>query len=254
MKPIALQLYTVRELAKDDFAGTVKQVGEIGYVGVEPAGLQGLSPQEAKALFDEAGVKVCSSHMGMPTEETVDDAVAQCRLLGNDVMVTGFGADKMESLDSVRECAAAFQKAAELMKPHGIKVAFHNHWWEFDRQFDGKTPYQILMDEAPDLHSELDVYWCRYGGVDPVETIKQYGSRIPLLHVKDGPLTGDDGPDPHTAVGKGKMDMPAIIGAIDPDACQWLIVELDHCADDMMTAVADSYRYLVGEGLAKGNK
>jgi hypothetical protein len=54
------------------------------------------------------------------------------------------------------------------------------------------------------------------------------------------------------AVGQGKMDIPAIIDAADPDLLRWLIVELDACDTDMLTAVADSYRYLTENGLAEG--
>jgi sugar phosphate isomerase/epimerase len=72
-----------------------------------------------------------------------------------------------------------------------------------------------------------------------------------MLHIKDGLI---DPPQPHTAVGAGKLDMPAIIGAADPNVLEWLVVELDSCATDMMQAVADSYRYLVDAGLGYGNK
>ncbi|MBT7864437.1 MAG: sugar phosphate isomerase/epimerase, partial [Gemmatimonadetes bacterium] len=34
----------------------------------------------------------------------------------------------------------------------------------------------------------------------------------------------------------------------------WMIVELDRCETDMVEAVKKSYDYLVGEGLAAGNK
>jgi len=109
------------------------------------------------------------------------------------------------------------------------------------------------MAEAPDLRAQLDTYWCTFGGADAPAVLKRYGKRIPLLHIKDGPLVPGQ-PHPHTAVGKGKMDFPTVIAAADPDVCKWLIVELDSCATDMVEAVADSYKYLVGSGLASGNK
>jgi hypothetical protein len=39
------------------------------------------------------------------------------------------------------------------------------------------------------------------------------------------------------------MDFPAILNAA-AGPVEWLIVELDRCATDMMEAVAQSYRYL----------
>ena len=93
------------------------------------------------------------------------------------------------------------------------------------------------------------------GGVqraDPVAVVGKWGKRAPLLHIKDGML--EQGKHVHTAVGKGRLDWPAIIGAADEATLQWLIVELDACETDMLEAVADSYAYLVGNGLASGNK
>ncbi|MEI6430671.1 MAG: sugar phosphate isomerase/epimerase, partial [bacterium] len=39
--PIALQMYTLRDDAEKDFAGTIKQVAALGYYGVELAGYSG---------------------------------------------------------------------------------------------------------------------------------------------------------------------------------------------------------------------
>lgn len=98
---------------------------------------------------------------------------------------------------------------------------------------------------------QLDVYWaCNFGKVDVPKLLKKHPKRFPLLHVKDGPLVEKE---PHTAVGSGKMDIPACVQAADPSVLRWLIVELDDCATDMMQAVRDSYTYLTGEGLAEGN-
>jgi sugar phosphate isomerase/epimerase len=254
MKPIAIQLYSVRELCAADFPGTLKKIADIGYSGVELAGLNGLTPQEVRKLCDDLGMQVVSGHGGLPTADTVDQCVADSQVLGAKRLVTGFGPGDMDTLDKVKACAEKFQTGAELLKPSGLELAFHNHWWEFHK-VEGRLVYDVLLEMAPDVQSELDVYWATYGGSDPVDVLAKHASRVPLLHIKDGPLTGGDSPDPHTAVGKGKVAMPRIVAAADPDTLDWLIVELDHCATDMLEAVADSYTYLVKEsGLASGNR
>ena len=78
--------------------------------------------------------------------------------------------------------------------------------------------------------------------------MKELGSRAPLLHIKDGPAVRDE---PHVAVGDGVLDFHAIVRAAG-DVAEWLIVELDHCATDMLEAVAKSCHYLVNEGLGHG--
>ncbi len=251
MKPIALQLYTLREKAEQDPIWVLKTVAETGYKGVELAGTYGMKPVELAKIISDLGMTIPSAHMALPTPETINASVDECKSLGVDFLVTGFGPDDMTTLDSAKACAEKFQTAAELLKPHGIGFAFHNHWWEFTNIFDGKTAYQVILESAPDADSELDVYWCADGKNDPVEMVGKYSSRIPLLHIKDGDLNPDR---MHKAVGSGKLDMMGIIGSADKNVLKWIIVEMDNCATDMVDAVKQSYKYLTSNGLAMGNK
>lgn len=252
MKPIALQLYTLREMAAKDFPDVLKKVAKIGYVGVEFAGLHGHDPKEIKKLIDLLGLKVSSSHCAMPTPQNVQEIVDTEAILGNTRIISGFGPDDIATVDAIKIAAEKFSIAADVLKPYGMTFGFHNHWWEF-AQIDGKYAYDLLMQFAPDVFSELDVYWAAYGKADPVAIVNKYKSRIPLLHIKDGPLI-EGQPHPHTAVGSGALYMGDIINAADPSVLQWLIVELDACATDMLEAVEQSYTYMIGAGLARGNK
>ena len=241
----------MREVAAKDFPGTLRTIADIGYKGVEYAGLHGHDPKEIAKLVSDLGMTVSSSHTGLPTPETVGKIAETEAALGNTRVISGFGPDDLKTEDAVKAAAAKFQQAADLLKPYGMTFGFHNHWWEFAKIGD-KYVYDILMAEAPDIFSELDVYWCAFGKADPVQIIKKYSSRLPLLHIKDGML--EEGKHVHTAVGSGKLDMPAIIGAADPNVLKWLVVELDACETDMMEAVRQSYKYLTSSGLGEGNK
>ena len=250
MKPISLQLYTLREAAKEDFPGVLRGVAEIGYKGVEFAGLHGHDPKEIRKIIDDLGLQVSASHTGLPTPENIRQMADTELALGNKRVISGFGPDQFKTLDGTKEAIDKFRRAAELAKPYGLTYGFHNHWWEFN-VIDGRYAYDIILEQAPDVFSELDVYWCAYGKADPVKVTAQYKSRLPVLHIKDETLAENA---PHTAVGKGALDMPAIIGAADPNVLEWLIVELDDYAGDMWEAVRTSYEYLTSKGLAAGNK
>jgi sugar phosphate isomerase/epimerase len=243
-------LYSLREAAAKDFPGVLRQVAGIGYRGVEFAGLQGHNAKEIATLIDDLGLEVSSSHTGLPTPENISQIADTELTLGNTRVISGFGPDAFKTVNDVKAAAAKFEQAAELLEPYGITFGFHNHWWEFFK-LDSKYVYDILMAEAPDVFSELDVYWTAYGKADPVAVVSQYKARLPLLHIKDGML--EEGAV-HTAVGSGKLDMPAIIGAADPTVLDWVIVELDNCATSMLEAVRQSYAYLTSSGLAIGNK
>jgi sugar phosphate isomerase/epimerase len=248
--PLSIQLYTLREEAAKDFPAVLRTVAEIGYQGIEFAGLHGHSPQSIKALIDDLGLVASSSHTGLPTKDTVAQLVETEQILGNTYLISGMGPDQFKTIDDCKRSAEKFQTAAELLKPYGMTFGMHNHWWEFS-DVDGQLVYDLVLEAAPDIFSELDVYWAAFGGHDPAQVVAKNKARLPILHIKDGMLEKDG---PMTAVGSGKLDMPAIIGAADPSVLKWLVVELDRCATDMTEAVRGSYTYLTQKGLAAGTK
>lgn len=250
-KPLSIQLYTLRAEAQQDFPAVLKTVADIGYKGVEFAGLHGHSAQDIKRLVDDLGLEVSSSHVALPTSENIQQLADTEGTLGNTRLISGFGPNDFKTEDDCKRSAERFQQAADLAKQHGLTFGMHNHWWEFDTIEQGKLVYDYVLEAAPDMFSELDVYWAAYGGQNAAEVVAVHKARLPLLHIKDGTLEKDQ---PHVAVGSGKLDMPAIIGAADPDVLEWLIVELDNCGTDMTEAVRQSYTYLTTQGLAAGNK
>lgn len=247
--PISLQLYSLREEAAEDFPGVLKQVAEMGYVGVEFAGLHDLAPAELRKILDDLGLVVSSTHGPMPNDENVQEVIDTAKTLGYTRHVAGFGPDQFATKEATLASAAIAQHAAELLDGSGITFGIHNHYWEFDHEIDGRYPHEVFMDAAPGAFAQLDTYWVAVGGADAAKIVAQYGERAPLLHIKDGPGNREEA---MTAVGGGIMDWQAVIGAA-AETTEWLIVELDRCDTDMTEAVAESYRYLVGNGLARGN-
>lgn len=247
-KPIAAQLYSVRRQCAEDFAGALKQVADIGYAGVEMASLP-VPAEEAARVISGLGLQVCSAHTSFPTDENVESVVETQKTLGNTTIISGFRPADFESEAAVRRSAEIAQHAAALAKQHGMRVGIHNHYWEFRSKLNGRCGFDLLMELTPDAFPQLDVFWANHGGADSVEVVTQYKHRIRSLHIKDGPL---DKGMPMTAIGKGDMDIPPIVQAADPNVLEWLIVELDECATDMVEALKDSFDYLVSTGLGHG--
>jgi len=251
VKPISIQLYSVREAGAEDFRGVIEKIAAIGYKGVEPAGLHGHGPAEVRGWLDELGLVTSSAHCPLATAENVNEVVDTAKALGFDLVISGVGRGTFDTLDSIKGVAEQFQAAAELLKPHGLRMGYHNHWWEMT-EIDGRYGLAVFLELAPDVFSECDTYWAsNFGAVDVPAFVAANAARMPVLHMKDGPLVMDAA---HTAVGAGKMDVPAVVAAADENVLEWLVVELDQCDTDMMQAVADSYVYLTGQGLAAGNK
>jgi sugar phosphate isomerase/epimerase len=135
-------------------------------------------------------------------------------------------------------------------KAHGITLHYHNHWFEYEI-LNNRLAADIMLEHLdPAVMMEVDVYWAQTAGQDPADVVRRLGARAPLLHIKDGPCQMEA---PMTAVGAGRVDIPGVAAA-SAGSAKWFIVELDRCATDMLEAVRQSYQYLIGKGLARGNK
>jgi sugar phosphate isomerase/epimerase len=258
--PIALELYTVRAEAQQDFAGVLDRVAAIGYVGVEVSGLHGMPAGELRSRLDALGLELMGAFgilppapgengaTGAAAEMVIDERFLEAQqMLGNDVVVAGLMPAEVASLDALDRGAERLNRCAELVRGRQMALGYHNHWWEFESR-DGWTPMTSLLERVePDVFLEVDIYWLQTAGLDPVETLAELGSRVRRLHVKDGPCVQGV---PQTALGDGRVDLAAVLAAA-PQA-DWHVVELDEYAGQMFEAVEASYGYLTERGLSNG--
>lgn len=249
--PLALQLYTLRETLEGDFAGVVRRVAEAGYLGVETAGFKGTTAQDAARLFRELDLEVVSAHSPLPLDDKKQEVLDTMAALGCKRLVCPWlPPEEFTSRESIRRVCDRLNQADAVARENGLTLLYHNHWFE-PAPVDGTPAYQIMIEYLePTVLFEIDTYWVKVGGLDPAAVVRELGSRVPLLHIKDGPAV--DVEQPMTAVGAGALDwQPVIEAATEAD---WLIVELDRCATDMWEAVVQSYHYLTGKGYARGRQ
>lgn len=250
-KPLSVQLYSLREECAKDFPGVLKRLADIGYAGVEPAGFYDMTPKALRAMLDDLGLKVSSSHSPWASLDTINEVIDTASILGTTHMVCGYGPADFATREAIEKTAETVNAMLAKLKGTGLTLIQHNHSWEFE-MLDGELKYDIYAKLCPDVKFELDMYWVsNFGEVDAPAQIRKFAKRTPFLHVKDGPLVRDTAMLP---AGKGKMDIPACIAAADPDVLKWLVVELDSFDGDMFTAVEQSHAYLTGNGLAYGRK
>lgn len=246
-----LQLYTLRNVLAQDFTGTIRQVAAIGYAGVETAFFGGaISARKAAAQIAEVGLTIFSAHTALPLGGERDAVLRTAADQGCQRIVWhGWPRDpRYDTLDGILQLADIYNRANSVAIDNGLTFGIHNHWWECEL-VEGRYPYRVLLEHLdPRIFFEPDTYWAKTAGLDPAAFVAELGARAPLLHVKDGPATQDD---PMTPLGTGIMDIGAVIRA-GGEATEWVIVELDEVAGDLLAAVAQSYRYLTSNGLAQG--
>ena len=250
MKPISVQLYSLRDESAQDFDAVLERLAAIGYRGVEPFNLFGKAPAAFRAQVEALGMTVSSSHTPWANRAPVSEVVDVVGALGLNRAAGGFSPADFADLDAVKRTADTVNGLCDALGQHDVSLFLHNHWWEF-APIDGELGFRRLADLCPEVQFEVDTYWAaNFGAVDAAAEVARVKARTPLLHIKDGPLQRDCA---HVAVGDGSMDVAGVVAAADPAVLEWVIVELDACDTDMMTAVERSYRYLTSHGLAAGN-
>ena len=248
--PVALQLYSVRGDLEADFLGTLCKVSEMGYDGVEYAGLYGYEPAQIKHWCDSLGLVSISAHV--PLAEMladVDKVIADYKAIGCEYIVVPHVTEERRPggelfLQMVEEIRAIGQKAKEA----GLVLLYHNHDFEFRKLENGQCGIDYLYENIPAdlLQTELDQCWVKYAGYDPVEYLQKYSGRSPVVHLKDFFVQGKQEGDPYALIGldegekkantafefrplgQGVQDIPAIIAASKAAGSKWLVVEQDN--------------------------
>lgn len=247
-KKIGVQLYSVRDNLASDFEKTVKEISAMGFAGVEPAGVpSGTSFADAGKLFKSLGLTVCSAHTGLPIGKDSNRIIEEMQALDSTLIISGRGPDDFKTIDKIKMVCDWFNEAAEVAARNGMRVGMHNHDWEY-LPVEGELAYRHLIKYLdPRVFFEIDTYWVKTAGADPAAVVKELGERVLFLHIKDGPCKKGQ---PMVAAGSGSMDFPPIVEAAS--SAEWIIVELDACATDMMEAVRNSFNYLSNTKLGKG--
>ncbi len=244
MEKIGLQLYSVKELCEKDFLGTIAEVAKIGYDGVEFAGYFGASAAKLKKALDDCGMKACGSHISIDAlDKDLDGQIAYSLEIGSPYVICPYlGGNWVGSADAWKRTAEYFNVIGRKCVENGLLFGYHNHDFEFVK-YDGRMAYDIMLDNADpnNLFIELDTFWVDYAGMDLAGFMENYGKRIKLLHIKDRTSLEDKR---NTEIGKGIIDVPAIVTAGKKLGSHWYIVEQEYFAMDQLASVAQSLRYL----------
>jgi sugar phosphate isomerase/epimerase len=248
-KPVSIQLYSVREALKNDPWGTLEKIASFGYVGVEPCGVIGDSIDEMARHINDLGLKVNAVQTGTPVGGDANRLMDEAATLGTShIVCPWYDAAQWKTVEGIEKIAEKMQQAVDSTAERGMTFGYHNHEFEL-AVVDGKPGLPRLAELVPGMKFTVDTYWVKVGGQDPVEIVKALGGQATILHIKDGPLVKEE---PMVAAGSGKMDFPPIVQAAT--AANWLVVELDRCGTDMLTAVEQSVKYLVEAGLGEARK
>lgn len=263
--PVGVQVYSVRDDAAKDFKGTIQKLKDMGYDGVELAGLYGYEATEIRKMLDEVGIQAISAHV--PYVDLITDmekTVSDYKTIGCEYIAIPYLNDEyrpgVENFDEVLE---NIRKIGACCNKYGIVLLYHNHDFEFVKMEDGSYGLDYMYANVSEdlLKTELDTCWVRVAGECPSDYIRKYAGRCPVVHLKDYvgeksenmyELIGIEGEKKEETkkfafqpVGSGVQDMPSIVKAAIESGAKWVIVEQDQSLErPAMEAVKMSIDYV----------
>ena len=245
--PVAVQVYSIRDVAEANFADTLRKVKEMGYDGVEFASLYGFDPNYVKGLVDGIGLVPISAHIPLddmladPEKTFADYSKIGCKF----AVVPYVTEERRPGAEKFEQTIADMKMLGEVANKYGMTLLYHNHDFEFVK-VDGEIGLDVIYNTVPAdlLKTEIDTCWANVGGVDPAKYILKYTDRAPIVHLKDlsgvpkGRLYALIGLDEDKEVeastfelrpvGYGRQDMPNILDASVKAGAKWVVVEQDN--------------------------
>jgi sugar phosphate isomerase/epimerase len=218
---IGLEMYSVRNQIKNDVPGTLAELKKWHIKELEGGGTYGLPMDQYKKLLHQNGLKMVGvsvdfNQLAKDPQPAIDEAKA-------------FGAKYVVcfwiphngtqfTIDDMKKAVEVFNNAGRKIHESGLQLCYHPHGYEF-RPYEHGTLFDYLVKNTKpaNLQFEMDVYWVKHPGQDPVALMKKYPNRFELLHLKDrrpgteGNQNGTADEETNVVLGQGDVGIAAIM-------------------------------------------
>lgn len=252
-KPLAIQLYTVRDAIAENLEKSLERLAELGFKQLEIYGYDGKffgkTRTEFQTILKNVGMEVVSSHhttgivhnnkgtLLNDWEQSVEDL----HFIGSKYMVCSYLFEEERTLEHYQKLPELLNQSGLITNKAGIDFAYHNHDFEFEKLED-KTVYDFILDNTDfDLvKMELDLYWISKAGFNPLDYFEKYPKRFPLWHVKDMKAGSKD----FTEIGSGTIDFKTIFEAREKAGLKYWFLEQDSSDKDIFESLKISTDYI----------
>lgn len=218
---IGLQLYSLRNEIPTDVPGSLAIIKDWGIKEIEGGSTYSLSIEEFNALCKKNNLNMVSIGAGFDELEKDAAAVAtKAKQFGAKYVMCSWiphtGNDF--TLADTEKAIAVFEKAGKVLAAQGLSLCYHIHGYEF-RPYEGGTLFDLMVNRLDPkfVNFEMDVFWVKHPGQDPVALLKKYPQRFPLMHLKDRRIGTPNSQDGHAdnetnvVLGSGDVGIAAIM-------------------------------------------
>jgi sugar phosphate isomerase/epimerase len=247
---LGVQLWSVKDEIKADFEGTMTKIAQLGFQGVEFAGVFGPyaeNPKGLKAFMAKNKLACAGAHMHFDalSDEQFEKTTAFYKTVGCNNLIISMdkrGATPEQSAEMSKELTALSKKLAA----KGMRIGYHNHAQEMAGEV-GSTPWDVIAKNTPKASiMQQDVGWTVFAGKDPIHYANQYPGRTVTTHYKAKFAPGTTGTP---ILGQDKTDWAALTRVNEKvGATEWIIIEQEEYPNGMgqLETVAASLKGLQG--------
>jgi len=250
-----LQLWSVREFIGKDLKGVIGEVSKAGYQEVETYGYSkeskfwGASPTEFKALLSSNGLSCPSGHFGVDGMfsthkfDELHDVIDAAHVVGLKYITIPFiGEQYRKSAADMVKLAKEMTRAGALCKEAGLKLAYHNHNFEWNKVGETSLFQTMLKETDPSaVFFELDLYWVIRAGQNPIKVLSDHPGRFPMWHVKDMDKVK---PELNTEIGSGSIDFKEIFKQAKAAGLKHVFMEQENFSMDPVQSITKSCTYM----------
>ncbi len=218
---IGLELYSLRNQFKTDVPGTLATIKSWNVHEIEGGGTYGLPMDKYKKLLAQNGLTMVGVAANFDSlAANPQAAVNEAKAFGAKYIVCFWISHNSDTftIDDAKKAVDVFTAAGKLAKANGLSFCYHTHGYEF-RPYENGTLFDYLVQHTdPEyVNFEMDVFWVKQPGQDPVTLLKKYSNRFTLLHLKDRKPGTPDSQDGHAdeesnvVLGQGDVNIAAIM-------------------------------------------
>lgn len=223
--PPGIGLYTLRNETKADFIGTLKKVADMGYKVVEFVGYEQVPAIQMKKALDELGLDAVSTMVSLEdAQKDLNKEIIYAKTIGVRYFVIPYVPKEIfQDVSKYKSLVSTLKKIGMEVKRYGLQFLYHPHAHEFEK-INGKYIIDRLLDDVGRdvMQLELDLYWAKKAGIEPLAALQAYKGSVPLVHLKDIGTEGE-----FKEVGQGIIDWPPIFSFFRDAGVNYYFVEQD---------------------------
>jgi len=249
---VGLQLYSLRNQFKKDVTGTLDLIQSWGITNLEGGDSYGVPLEEFKAMLAERNFKMISVQGGyQDLKDDVDKVIKSAKAYGATYVMCAWIDHKGDDFDinNTKEAVEIFNTAGKRLSDAGLKLVYHPHGYEF-RPYEDGTLFDYMAKNAQHFGFEMDVYWVKHGGADPMTVLNTYPDLFHLMHLKDmergieGNNTGHSDVETNVVLGTGQIEMTALVKRAKELGIEYMFIEDE--SSRVAEQVPQSLKFLKG--------